>query len=256
MFPCGRLVKLAGALIALAVPTLFMGGCGGYNCPKDHTHCYGTVTFDATQNGTNGFATQVTAVPLHSGNGELNNEVWVVQYNNPSCGNYSQRCWIEVGLSAGAYGLPSNETHVFWADNRPNHGFYFHDQGALQAQEFNQAVFLLIRPHFLEASAFDVDALTCADVSSNATCAQRWIIGKSTNNAMVASRIVMGMELSGTNGASAANANFAGSVVLNPNASYLSSDGIITMNAPVNAGWMAPPSTSNSGGLFFTSCCQ
>jgi hypothetical protein len=260
---CGRFVKLVGLLGIVGVPMFFLGGCN-YSCGNGVAHCYGTVTFGVPEiaaSGFQGFATGVTAVPLKGGNGELNNEIWAVQYQNPSCGSdLRDECWIEVGLSAGAYGLPSNETHIFWADNRPNGAFHFHDQGALQAQELNHEVFLLIKPHLFATNTFDVDAQTCADVTDTATCDYRWIIGKSTNNAISVGRLVMGMELSGKNGASAPNANFTGTVVLDPNAPfggrYLTSFGTMVQDAPVNAGWTATPSSSGFGGIFSTSCCQ
>jgi hypothetical protein len=257
-------VVFAGACIVVAVTTLCLCGIGaGYSCGSaDGGHCYGTTTFPIAQIGVSGFwgfATQLTSVPLHSGNGELNNEIWVVQSKNTACG-LGNRCWIEIGVTAGAYGLPSNETHIFWADNRPHGGFNFHDQGALKPQELNHQVFVMIRPRSSELNAFDVDAQTCADVSSNGSTCQRWIIAKSTKNSMVASEAFMGMELSGSGGASAGNANFTETVFLDPSAPfggrYTASAGISTLNVPVNAGWTATPSSSNFGGTFFTGCCQ
>jgi hypothetical protein len=204
-------------LVALAVIPLSLGGCG-YSCGNGSgSHCYGIVTLPAALNGEpnfRGFVTTVNAVSLNSGNGETNDEIWVVQQNNNACGNLGtgNQCWIEVGLSAGANSggcsLPSNETHIFWADNRPNQGFFCHDQGALQSQEFNQPVFLAIAIRPDEPNSYDVEALTCTSVSGNGSCPRRAIIGKSSNNTMAADVIEMGMEVAGSSGATAPNTNF------------------------------------------------
>lgn len=257
------------AFFALVVGTLFLGGCATYSCGNSTgSHCYGIVTLPAALNGEpsfRGFVTTVNAVSQNSGNGELNNEIWVVQTSNSACGSLGtgNQCWIEVGLSAGANAggcsLPSNETHIFWADNRPNQGFFCHDQGALQAQEFNQPVFLAIAIRPTEANSYDVEALTCTSTSGSGTCARRSIVGKSSNNTMAADVIEMGMELAGSSGASAPMTQFTGSIAPNPNVifgwTYITVDGSVSTNAPVKAGWTSKPST-NPGGSFFTSCCQ
>jgi hypothetical protein len=256
--------KTAASLIVCVVAVLSFGGCGGGNYKCSDNHCYGLTVLPAAQNGEpgfRGFVTTVNAVALNSGDGEINDEIWVVDKNSAGCGG---QCWIEVGLSAGANtggcSLPSNETHVFWADNRPNQGFFCHDQGALQAQEFNQPVFLAIAVRPTDPNSFDVEALTCTSTTGNGTCQRRAIIGTSTNNTMAATAIEMGMELAGTNGASAPATNFTGSLTPNPNVSFgwtfLKLDGNILQNAPVKGAWTTTPSTSNSGGSFQTSCCQ
>jgi hypothetical protein len=254
--------------VALAVMTVLLADCAGYSCGNSTgSHCYGIATLPAALNGEpnfRGFVTAVDAVPLNSGNGEINNEIWVVQQGNPACGSIANsQCWIEVGLSAGAdaggCSLPSNETHIFWADNRPNQGFFCHDQGALQPQEFNQPVFLAIAIRPPEPNSYDVEALTCTSTSGSGSCPRRAIIGKSSNNAMAANLVEMGMELAGNSGASAPVTHFNGSIAPNPNVifgwTYVNVDGSVITNTPVKGGWSLTPST-NPGGSFFTSCCQ
>lgn len=249
-----------GAFVLMAL----LGGCAPYSCGKDH--CYGIVTLVATQNGVpsfRGLATSVMAVPLNGGDGELNTEMWVKQLGNPSCDDLGtgQICWIEVGLSAGANGggcsIASNETHIFWADNRPNKGFFCHDQGALQQQEFNQPVFLSIAIRPLEANTYDVEALTCTSVTSNGSCSRRIFVGTSTNNEMAATLVDIGMELAGSKGASASTTQFTETIFANPNViwTFLNVNGSVSVNAPVKAGWTTTPSVSSSGGSFSTACC-
>lgn len=224
--------------------------------------CYGVVQLPAAQSGSSfkGFATKLTAVQLNGGDdGWINNELWVVQ-SSSACAQSS--CWIEVGLTADPFGLDSRAVHVFWAANSPN-GWVFHDLGALKIQELNQKVFLMIRPHYLVANAFDVDVETCADGSSNG-CDQRWLISTSTKNSMVGNQVFMGMELFGDSGASAPEASFTETVFLDPSApfggTYLTSAGSVisspNLYPPIQAGWTTTPASSNFGGSFFTSCCQ
>ncbi len=252
-----------GAFILMAL----LGGCAPYSCEKDH--CYGFVRVVATQNDVpsfRGVATSVIAVPLNGGDGEINTEMWVAQADNPACDDLGTGniCWIEVGLSAGANGggcsIASNETHIFWADNRPNKGFFCHDQGALQQQEFNQPVFLTIAFRPLEPNTFDVEALTCTSVTGNGSCSRRIFAATSTNNEMAATHVDIGMELAGTKGASASPTQFTGTIFANPHVifgwTFLNVDGSVRVDAPVKAGWTTTPSTSSSGGSFSTACCQ
>jgi len=195
--------------------TLFLDSCDlhdgrTYACPNDGQHCYGYVEFNIVDlgNGPNfkAFITNVYARALLGGDGEINDEFWVNQYPTTTCGDWGI-CWIEVGLSAGGNGhgctLPNNETHIFWADNRPNLGFFCHDMGALQPQELNQPVFLSIAIRPLEPNSYDVEALTCQTVSGQVGCQGRSLVGLSSNNTIAANHIHMGMELAGSTGANA-----------------------------------------------------
>jgi hypothetical protein len=105
---------------AVAVP----GFAQSYSCPDDNNgHCYGIVRFFApgppgTVGQFTGYATDVSIVPLNGGNGEINDEMWMGQFNNPACpGLNGNICWVEVGLSAGANAggcsIPNNQTHFF-----------------------------------------------------------------------------------------------------------------------------------------------
>ena len=259
---CNRnLMTTAVRLMAAAVITQFLAGCPGpgstYSCGEFSSavgHCYGIVTFNVIDLG-NGpdfqsFFTNVNAVPLNGGNYEISDEVWVAQ-RTPT-GNY----WIEAGLDGG--GTPI-ETRVFWAENRPNQGFFYHNMGALQPQEFNQPVFLAIAIDPLDPTSYYIEALTCETVSGPVGCQGRKLSGHSANNPMVAHEIEMGLELAGSNGASAPSTNFFQTLVPDPTFpfpfKYLDVNGSVRVDAPVTAGWASTP-TSGNGGSFLTSCCQ
>jgi hypothetical protein len=256
-----------------------MGGCDGlpgpgrtYSCiggDPGSRHCYGIVRFNVTDLG-NGpsfraFITTVNAVALRGGDGEINDEFWVKQIPAANCGgpNLPAVCWIEVGLSAGANYIgcrvPQNETHLFWADNRPNRGFFCHDMGAVQPQEFGQPVLLAIAIRPSEPNAYDVEALTCESSHGPVGCQGRQFVGISSDNTMAANVIDMGMELAGRTGASAPGTNFFQTLV--PDSSsvfgfkFLDVDGRLILNEPISAEWESRP-TSGNGGSFRTSCCR
>jgi len=230
-----------------------------YSCGDASTgHCYGTVRFNVADlgNGLNfgSFSTLVNAVALLGGNGELNDELWVMQRQFvTNCGTQPSICWVEVGLSAGACSIPSNETHVFWADNRPSEGFFCHDLGSLQQEEFGHPASLLIRVNASDPTTYDVIVQTCVD--SSAQCPGRGWVEQSTINAMFADTVDMGMELSDSMGANAPGTNFFGTIVAIPGgAKFLDVNGTVRSDVPTTAVWDSLP-TAGNGGSFRTSCC-
>jgi len=246
-----------GLMVAACAPLPGPGrmyACGG---PQDG-HCYGIARFHVVDLGGSdfqSFSTTIDAVALLGGNGEINDEFWVKQQLGPrNCGEDPNICWVEVGLSAGACTFPANETHVFWADNRPfGNGYVCHDMGPLQHNEFGQPAFLLIRVNPSDPSDYDVAVLVCA--AQFAQCQPRWLVGQSTNNAMAPDTIDMGMELSGSTGAAAPGTTFSGTMVTVSGISkFLDIDGVVGANPPINAGWDSRPGSGN-GGSFRTSCC-
>jgi hypothetical protein len=264
---CNRgLLRTAGRLMAASVIILLLNGG---SCPPlpgpgrtyacgDATsnHCYGIVRFNVAELG-NGldfglFSTIVNAVALLGGDGEINDEIWVKQRHGvTNCGN---QCWVEVGLSAGACSIPKNETHVFWADNRPFEGFFCHDMGPLQEQEFGHLMSLLIRVNPSDPGSYDVVVQTCLDAA--APCPGRRLVGQSTDNAMFPDTIDMGMELAGSTGAGAPGTNFFGTRVAVPGGSkYLDVDGTSGANSPITAEWDTLPTSGTTGGSFRTLCC-
>src|SRR5438876_320672 len=91
------LTRTAELLIA-AVVTLLLGSCDlhdgrTYSCLREgdkDKHCYGIVEFNVIDlgNGPNfrAFITNVYARALLSGDGEINDEFWVVQNPATNCG--------------------------------------------------------------------------------------------------------------------------------------------------------------------------
>jgi len=266
-----RFLAPAAILLLLSGASCPPGPGRTYSCgdpTSAHGHCYGIVSFNVTDfgNGLNFglFSTVVNAVALLGGSvagtknpGELNDEFWVTQKRVPTgCVDRDGTqipCWVEVGLSAGGCSISPNETHLFWADNRPFEGFFCHDLGPLEQQEFGHDTSLLIRQNASDTSTYDVIVITCVDAS--AQCSGRGFIGESTVNAMFPDDVDMGMELAGTTGANAPGTNFLGTIVTGRNGpKFLDVNGVIRNDMPTTAAWSSLP-TSGNGGSFHTSCC-
>jgi hypothetical protein len=240
---------------------LLLGGCPGpttYSCGgATGGHCYGVVRVRPAV--PKGVSTSLTAVAMNGGDGHVSDEMWLVQDNNPTCGG--GQCWVEVGLRAGiGCGGTVAGAEVFWADNRPNNGFFCHDLGALQPQEIGQPTFLVIAIRPLSPNTFDIEALTCTSAAGPGACPRRIFLSNSGNNSMAANAWNIGLEVSGSSGASAPNTSFDHNLVTDPQSpigwAFLTTDGEALVSAPVGAGWTTRPSTSSSGGSWFTSCCN
>jgi hypothetical protein len=264
------------AVAAVVILLLGMGPCPGpgttYSCGDASSHhCYGIARFNVRDLG-NGldfgsFNTVITAVALLGGDvdvsqhGELNDEIWVKQQNGrTNCLNRDNQmtsCWVEVGISAGACFIPNNETHVFWADNRPFEGFFCHDLGPLQEQEFLHLISLLIRQNALDPGSYDVVVDTCQDKAPPCPGAGRRLVGQSTTNAMFPDTIDMGMELAGTTRANGPDTTFRYTRVAVPpgRSKYLDVDGMVGANPPITAEWDTFPTSGTTGGSFRTQCC-
>jgi hypothetical protein len=218
-------------------------------------HCYGKVGFRLSDligpQGFLGFTTMMTPFgPLIGGDGELTDELWVRSADD-LCRD--GKCWIEVGIIANAGYLPRNETHVFWADNRPNSTFFFHDLGPVQRAEYGKPIDLNI--FFIRTPPFPygVSAVVCA--TQQGDCFSRILVGRSTSNTMVPDSIDIGLELAGTTGANGPGATFESSRVDSTVGSKLiDQDGTVRQDWPAAVEWLTPPSAQH-GGVLHTDCC-
>jgi hypothetical protein len=263
-FDSGRrcLLSKGPPLILFLTVMLLLAACdGSYSCTN---YCYGVVQlFPANLNGV---ATYFNAVSLNGGDGHITDEIWLIEPFDGACANLEEMCWIEIGIegestnSACQLGVNATGVHVFWADNRPNQGYLCHDMGVLQDQEIGQPMFLAIAIVPGSPGTFDVELETCFPTWGTATCPGRAFSGISTNNTMMPQQWNIGLELQGTTGASAPQTQFFWNSVTDPSSFFgwgpLSIDGQPSVQSPVQAGWTTTPSTSTSGGSWFTSCCN
>jgi len=249
------------ALVTCAFATIIAFGLTG--CPagpatytgcQGNTHCYGIVQYDHPVFGTY----QVTMVPqqLAGGDGHISDEMWVLDTSTKCSPN--NPCWIEVGEVAGAdqsgCNFPANETHFFWADQRPGSKFFCHDFGKVQNLSgfgFNIPVNVAVLS--LQDGNFSVVIYDGPSTNLN---------GGSTHNSMQMNEGEAGLEVEGTNSASAPLNPFS-SMFYAPlgsgfyNVVYENNTGSVTLNSPpVNASWIGGiPSSQNQGAAWVTTCC-
>jgi hypothetical protein len=118
----------------------------------------------------------------------------IVDYDTNS---FYDECWIEVGESAGTTDYSNGQAFWFWADARPGYQFIIHPYSQISSSEFGQTAPLEIS--YSGNSNFAVYAWDSAAYGINRT---------STSNSMAANQMSFGMELLGSNGASAPQATF------------------------------------------------
>jgi len=240
--------------VGLLVALLLLTGCGGYSCPDPNGHCYAVASW--TNRAYVGTFLFVQVVPLQGGNGFVDDETWLIDANNTGCANIQNMCWVEAGI----IGL-GTETHYFWADNRPNNGFFFHDIGQVPSGDFNhQALLYIVSQNSLPgfANTYAVEIVPVGPGGSGP------YLATSTSNTMASQRIDLGQELDGSSGASAPDAVFSGMEYKLAGETFQDSlhtqdnDGsLILANPPPPRGrWVTPPSQSLTGGAFDTNCCS
>lgn len=225
------------------IPNALAYSCSTAENPSGH--CYEVQRWP---NPVTGSATNITVVHLSCVNncvdGFIDDEMWLQEFNNPNC--TTGNCWVEAGYLIGSASL-----EYFWADSRPNGGFFFHPITSVPGADFgHQTTFIINRTSTTTKWMVDI-----YDGAGNS-----WI-NYSTNNSMAPNQILVGQELAGAGGASAPRADFTHNVYYSGSGSaYQNSvgDGIITINgAPPPYAVMAarPAGNANSGGDIYTYCC-
>jgi hypothetical protein len=205
-----------------------------YNCgdPSADVHCYGQVTWG----GANGADTRITLHRMNGGNGFVTTEMWL--------GTSDTAYWVEAGIASDASFRVSDATAFFWADNRPNGGGYHnHYSSFLSSSDWSQPN-ALVRITRSGSSSWNLS------VTDNVTS----LTGTSTNNNITIGIINIGTELAGTSGASEPTNHFIDNRWLNSsgNFQYQTVNGSRKDNSPLSSNWTTPPSSSSTGGNFYT----
>ncbi len=251
----------------LVFPIVFMVlvGCNTtYKCPNG-AHCYGEVKFPTA--GVQGMITTVDVDHMtDTGDGFVDNEMWIVDRGNAACGG---TCWVETGYVAdnnaiiGDGGSASGiDLHFFWADSRPNSTFIYHDFGLVPDNYFGHKVNFLILKKSTNTWTVNIQPVSIAGAAT--------LAGTSTNNAMTPQSAEMGQELAGTKGASANPVNYTGTGIKGSRPTGItvtgvpifqvvtvSTDGNVTNANPPTGAWIIAPSAANAnGGKFQTHCCS
>lgn len=243
-----------------------------YSCPESGTHCYGINEWPGWMHGA---ITQISVRGIGAGNGHLQNEIWVADRNKshsrvciPYQGGNNGACWVEAGYEAfGTEFSPplENTERWFWAEEKPGYHYAQYNSNPLATTppgdgDYGYNVYVEI---FLSGTDPDqvgwcptVANEWCVDIEGNATS----MVGWSVNNEMVPDsnngEIDIGMEVVGTSGATAPNAEFIWNQFLHPitNAKEFQDQegsGYIAQY-PAVAYWPTPPVMGNQGGDFRT----
>jgi hypothetical protein len=259
-------IRIRGEAAPKAAPATLLGGRvpavpavprrsrkpDSYTCTD--THCYALAEWSAQALQTcclAGDEVDISYTDLFGGDGFVDNEMWLVQHNNPQCvdllNNINDLCWVEVGMISEPDFFSG--THYFWADMRPGDVFWFHDLGPVpNADKTAQTPtgFFISQPFLNE---FQV-----AIISLQGTL----IFENSTNNTMVPDRVEMGQELYGTSGAHSAGA--ADYTFLTYYSGQFGLPIGVTSSTQLSGSppffsWIHQPAGENGGGEFQTQCC-
>jgi hypothetical protein len=249
-------MKALWKFVLALVPLLALTGCN-YSCTS--AHCYGEVQFPTT--GLRGMITTLDVRNIsNTGDGFVDNEMWIVDRGNTACGSQNNTCWVEAGYLAdngtvtGNSGSSGTDPHFFWADSRPNSTFIFHAFGSIPSNYFGHQVIVLILQNGTNTWDVDIQPIFIQGAPT--------LFATSTNNSMNPQSAEMGQELFGTNGASADPATYTVTGIKTASSTgilipTINTDGSVTNASPPNGAWLVKPSDPNAnGGKFQTKCCS
>ncbi len=240
--------------LGLNPPIAHAYSCG--NAGSGAGHCY---AYQDWPNPINGSRTDIRVVQLvcNSGcynDGFIDNEMWLIQHNNSGCSvpGGGNDCWVEAGyINLDGQGYVT----FFWADARPNGGFYFHNINAAYVGDFgNKVIFRITR---VSSNEFEVDK---ANDGCTSQCSASWTY-YSTNNTMAPNAIHIGQELAGSSGgASAPNGHFTDNYWQSTrdnswNAQNNDGNGLRCDNPPCIK-YQVHPGGNSTGGDIYTYCCS
>jgi hypothetical protein len=255
MIPLPRfclLLGLAAASFAGAGPAR----ADEYSCGSITSgHCYGVTTWEE-QPQYFGAYTDIAHAPLScvGCDGFVTNELWVVDNASPACtASPRRKCWVEAGYF-NWNGL-GQDTHFFWADSSPS--------GQLRVTFLDRAGPWTLN-HFMIVQ--DARAICPGPF-------RVWIYNTSLStlfsaesSSFTANRVIMGQELTGTQGLSAETATFERNIwavqPLGPEYVFWyepqRTEGWVRFDAPPWARWSASPDDplAPEGGTFATRCCR
>jgi hypothetical protein len=201
-----------------------------------------------------GLSTEITAVPLTSGDDSVDDEAWLL--------DESTLTWVETGeinVNAIYYGGGVGTTY-FWAYGTPGDQSMNYYLGPVSQSDLNNNAWIGYRIN-QDATVSSTWNVTIWEASTGTTLYSPSLPGYS----MSPNWILEGQELAGSNGAEAQFAFFGQNAFFRSGKmSFQTSDVPAYMGTspsypgpPPHAGWWpaSKPSQIANGGLFFTWCC-
>ena len=235
--------------------------------PASNGHCYAEVYWNGHTGGSSTLINPFGAMNCQgcSTYGFITDETWFTDDISSQCINTSFHiCWVESGVSTYAANEPKdcnpghNSTCLFWADNRPNPGGY-HEWPLYTFGGYG----VDLTPYLIYVDIVNNDSFSSSgsnwDVVTNIYKNGQYLTGpstESTNNNMNVYTIIIGSELSDSNGAAGPfyfqyNQWMDGS----GNFNYQTTTGVNgSTNSPPNGSWAVNPCKcqGNTGGSYKT----
>ena len=215
-----------------------------YSCGTPSTgHCYGEAFLG---DHVTGFRTTITvAQRFFAGDGFVNNEFWITNYN----GNNG---WIEMGYQVNLLGQ-----HYFWAQLDPVTSLYGpqHNIDDIPPQDIGARVTFDI--HQVADDQFQLSMEGSAVPFATTVNLHLW-------DGTYGGTVKVGMELQGSTGAQASLAEFVDNQVYDKTFArhYVVETSSQSLDAPPYGGWLQQPSDAadvdaggSPGGVFSTYCC-
>jgi len=255
-----RLISWPSIAVAAIALTFVLPGCSGqsYSCgTPGANHCYATVNWTGSFSGV---STEMTVVPLSSGDIFVDDEEWLVDYFSTGDALTSSY-WVETGIWNEGYG-----TDYFWANNTANDGFMSYDLGPVSQADLNADAQIVFTLHQDSATPSQWNVTIARPAGTVLFTAA------STDNPMTPNTVIEGQELAGSSNAEAPLAFFEQNAFFQGNTKTIqSTDGTVCVGPattsvpcpnpkqpPPMGGWfpsLAPTVPSSDGGYFFTWCC-
>jgi len=236
-------IALVALLALVQAPFLGTSHALAYSC--DSSHCYGVVHWSGgvTYGGTSILVRGLGAP--NSGAGFITNEMWVAD---------SPNYWVETGITVGpvqGHGVCTSDCY-YWADNRPGSGYNEHFLANVPQTDYGKF------------TGFSVSNQGGGTFHVSITGYNGAYSGDSTGNSMSPNWIQTGMELYGSSGGYALQAQYTGNVWSTGGSyNYQTNDG---GNGPpggsndtseIGWGWgggQHPGSPNSTGGTWYTQC--
>jgi hypothetical protein len=234
-------------LVALFAAHVMVSACGGgkpapapYTCGDvTRGHCYSKAVIG---DHLTGFRSTFTVVKdPRPGNGFVTNEFWLSNYSGT-------QAWIEIGYIQNTV----EPLHYFWAVLDPDTTVFKRTRIAdVPPSELGERVTFDIHQTAPGTFSLSVDGPTTKFATS--VTVNLW-------SGMYGGYVDMGMELAGTDGATAPVATFVRNTVydstLHPRYARASDGAGESIGKPPYGGWLQTPTESPDGGVFITHCCS
>jgi len=239
-----RRITIALATLLTLIQTPFLGTSRALAYSCDPSHCYGVVDWSG---GTSYAGTSILVRGLgapDSGAGFITNEIWLAD---------SPYYWVETGITIGPVGgqLCTSDCY-FWADTRPGAGYYEHFLADVPQTDYGKSTIFGVRNQGGGTFSAEVSGYNGS------------YYGYSMGNSMSPNWIQTGMELQGSSGGYALQAQYSSNLWSDGTNYYFQTNdggngppGGSNDTTEITWGWGSgqhPGDPNSNGGTWYTQC--